>query len=105
MLWQHFGLGTITNIDPVIVKWTTGTTTKLTNVTANQILTINECPIGIINNEMPVKFELKQNFPNPFNPSTKIEYSLLKSSNVKITVYDLTGKTITTLVNEYQNYG
>ena len=40
------------------------------------------------------KFELHQNFPNPFNPSTRIEYNLLKESVVKITVYDVLGKVV-----------
>lgn len=105
MLWQHFGLGTITNIDSIIVYWTTGNIQRLTNVQSNQILNVNECVIGIINNQIPLKFELKQNYPNPFNPVTQIEYSLLKATNVNITVFDITGKLVKTMVNEYQNYG
>ncbi len=61
--------------------------------------------VGIVNNNQPQKFELKQNYPNPFNPVTQIEYSLLNSDNVKISVYDISGKFISTLVNEFQNYG
>ncbi|MEI7811335.1 MAG: glycoside hydrolase family 9 protein [Ignavibacteria bacterium] len=55
--------------------------------------------------EIPLTFELEQNYPNPFNPSTVISYSLAKSGNVKLTVYDLAGKEIQTLVEEYQNAG
>jgi hypothetical protein len=105
MLWQHFGLGTVTNVDSITVYWTTGNIQKLTNVPSNQILTIDECTIGIINNQLPESYSLKQNYPNPFNPTTQIEYSLLKSSDVKLTVYDVTGKVIKNLVNEYQAYG
>jgi hypothetical protein len=67
----------------------------------------HELPIivGIISNQVPVKFELKQNYPNPFNPTTQIEYSLIKSSYVKLTVYDLTGRLLQTLVNEHQSQG
>jgi len=60
---------------------------------------------GLINNETPVKYYLSQNYPNPFNPVTKISYGLMKSSNVKITVYDLLGKEVSVLVNGYQASG
>jgi hypothetical protein len=49
--------------------------------------------------EVPTSFDLKQNYPNPFNPSTKINFSLPKNGNVKLTVFDITGKTVVTLVN------
>jgi len=50
-------------------------------------------------------YKLNQNYPNPFNSSTIISYSLNKYSNTKITVFDLLGKEIATLVNEKQNAG
>lgn len=60
---------------------------------------------GIENNEIPVKFYLSQNFPNPFNPVTKISYGVAKSANVSIKIYNLLGKEMVTLVNEYQQAG
>jgi len=45
------------------------------------------------------KFSLKQNFPNPFNPVTTIQYSIAKDADVKLTVYDMLGKEVQTLVN------
>ncbi|MBK8980796.1 MAG: T9SS type A sorting domain-containing protein [Ignavibacteria bacterium] len=56
-------------------------------------------------NIIPVTFELGQNFPNPFNPNTTITYKLGKPSNVNITLYDITGKKIRTLVSEFQREG
>ncbi len=53
----------------------------------------------------PVSFKLKQNYPNPFNPSTRISYSLERSSNVSITVYNMLGEKIKTLVNGTRNAG
>jgi len=50
----------------------------------------------------PLKFKLYHNFPNPFNPSTLISYDLYKSCNVKLTIYNLNGQHIKTLINEYQ---
>jgi hypothetical protein len=62
-----------------------------------------------INNNYPVvvnNFQLKQNYPNPFNPSTTIEFSLNTKSNITLTIFDLTGKEITKLINkEYLNSG
>ena len=51
------------------------------------------------NNNIPLRYSLEQNYPNPFNPATVIKYQLPKSSNVKISVYDLLGKEVATLVN------
>lgn len=106
MLWQHFGIGNAAAIDSIIVSWTTGETKVLTNVSPNQILTVTECPlVGIINNQIPERFELKQNYPNPFNPVTKIEYSIQMSADVKLSVYDVSGKHVNTLINEFQYPG
>jgi hypothetical protein len=60
---------------------------------------------GLINNEIPVKYYLSQNFPNPFNPVTRINYGVMKSSNVKISVYDMLGKEVAVLVNGTQTAG
>lgn len=58
--------------------------------------------IGIqkISTEIPSSYSLRQNYPNPFNPMTKIEFAVPKSSGVKITVIDVTGKEVAVLVNE-----
>ncbi len=48
---------------------------------------------------LPKSFELSQNYPNPFNPTTKITYSIPITSNVMITVYDVSGKEVVTIEN------
>ncbi len=53
----------------------------------------------------PSKFILRQNFPNPFNPTTTIKYSLPQNSFVSLKVYDITGKEVANLVNEQELIG
>ncbi|MBK9331270.1 MAG: T9SS type A sorting domain-containing protein [Ignavibacteria bacterium] len=58
--------------------------------------------VGIVklSGEIPDRFILYQNYPNPFNPVTKIEFDIIKNSDVKISVFDITGRHITDLVNQ-----
>lgn len=56
-------------------------------------------------NNSPNKFELQQNFPNPFNPSTAIKYSVPETGNVTLKVYDIIGNEVATLVNETKPAG
>lgn len=53
----------------------------------------------------PVTYKLYQNFPNPFNPSTLIKYSVPENSFVTLKVYDILGKEVATLVNEQKSQG
>ena len=61
----------------------------------NKFVTIN----------IPKEFKLSQNYPNPFNPVTNIKYNIPKDVMVSIKVYDITGREISKLVNEYKKAG
>lgn len=75
-----------------------------TAVSDNRVYLVSENPpyIGLnnISSEVPKEFSLSQNYPNPFNPNSKIKFQIAKSGNIKLTVYDLSGKEVEVLVNE-----
>jgi len=54
----------------------------------------NEVIIGV-----PQQYELAQNYPNPFNPTTKINFSIPADSRVSLSIYDISGRLITTLID------
>lgn len=56
-------------------------------------------------NSNPYVFSLNQNYPNPFNPATVIGFTLNKTGNVKLRIYDVLGNEVAVLVNEKQNAG
>ena len=61
--------------------------------------------VGRLNNKMeaPIKVTLHEAYPNPFNPSTTIKYDLNLNANVELAIYDLRGRLVEVLVNEYQD--
>ncbi len=58
-----------------------------------------------VSSEMPFRFHLSQNFPNPFNPSTEIQFSVPCKSHVTLAIFDLLGREIATLVSEELSAG
>ena len=68
----------------------------------------NLSPVGIVNNDtriIPDEYKLFSNYPNPFNPSTIIRFSIPEESFVTIKVFNTLGEEITTLINENINAG
>jgi len=61
--------------------------------------------VSVKEENIPIKFELYQNYPNPFNPVTKIRYQIPKNDFVRLKVFDILGREIEILVNEYQKAG
>jgi hypothetical protein len=62
-------------------------------------------PDAVTDKKPGFTFNLAQNFPNPFNPSTVIKYQLAKSSNVTLKIFNILGNEVAALVNEFENAG
>ncbi len=61
--------------------------------------------IKMISTEIPKVFSLSQNYPNPFNPVTRIQFGVPKNELVSIKIYDILGKEVATLVNDFKQAG
>jgi hypothetical protein len=68
-------------------------------VKVDYIQLIKESTVSSVDNELPQGYALEQNYPNPFNPTTTISFALGKASNVKLTVYNLLGQKVATLID------
>jgi hypothetical protein len=68
-------------------------------VKVDYIQLIKETTVSSVDNELPQGYALEQNYPNPFNPTTTISFALGKASNVKLTVYNLLGQKVATLID------
>ena len=109
--WVHFGIGFETAIDSVVIRWPLNYKQVITGLEINQYHNVKE-PDYLSSVEShklqagtPASFQLEQNYPNPFNSNTKIKYRLRNSSDVKLVIYDLTGREIATLIDQKQSTG
>jgi hypothetical protein len=106
----HFGLGDATVVDSIIVQWPSGIEETLVSVSINQYLTISEGDFSPIwdddeVNALPGRYNLSTNYPNPFNSSTLIEYGLPRQSHVTVTVYNILGQNMQSLVDRVESAG
>ena len=67
--------------------------------------TVEATVLSIDIDQIPQVFALHQNYPNPFNPTTQITYDLPEDALVNVTIYDMTGRIVNTMVNMEQNAG
>jgi len=102
----HFGLGSATEADSVIIAWPDGTFSELLNYAANQYYDVDNTTGGVEETQdLPEALALSQNYLNPLNPKTTISYAVLQVSHVKIALYDMLGREIALLVNEDKQPG
>ena len=92
------------------IEWDVSVRDSMVEVTSeNGALTLGvnaSAAVLSINGELlPEVFSLHQNYPNPFNPVTKLRYDLPENGNVNITIYDMLGREVKTLINQTQNAG
>jgi hypothetical protein len=73
------------NLNPVVVRMITGVKDQATGIDDTE-------------SSLPEAFVLRQNFPNPFNPTTEIGYEIDAPAQIDLTIYNLTGQRIRTLV-------
>jgi uncharacterized repeat protein (TIGR01451 family) len=76
-----------------------GQTETAFNLNVSNMAFVKHSSVATESNEQPKAIELSQNFPNPFNPSTAIQFNLPSASNVKVTVFDMMGRSIAVLAN------
>ena len=113
VLWKHPGVKGITFWGYVEGSiWQTSCFLVHTNGTSRpvvqwlaQYVKANPTDVKEITSQIPVSYELKQNFPNPFNPTTNIQYNIPKTSQVSLRIYDVLGRLVQTLVNTEQKPG
>ncbi len=102
------GLGAAALVDSIVVNWPAGGRDVRYNLATNQVVHILEsnASVGIGDAPLAIKdFELLPNYPNPFNPSTNIQFNLIKSAAVQLDVFNLQGKRVKTLVSETLSAG
>jgi flagellar hook assembly protein FlgD len=90
---------TFTNEDDTTKSYTT-LTDSLGNYSIGLITSIKEKPSSI-----PAKFELAQNYPNPFSSSTAISYKLNQQTDIQVTIYDILGREVKTFSGQLQGTG
>lgn len=94
--------------DSVLCIWTASSYNGFDSITSTSFLVVlKRTGVGItsISTEIPDEYALGNNYPNPFNPSTKINFAVPKASFTTLKVYDINGREIATLVNEYTQAG
>jgi len=89
--WEYVG-GEVNKIHKTIT----------TSITQFGIYQVQSGPHYTIENNIPITFDLCQNFPNPFNPNTNIKYQIPKSAYVSLKVYNVKGELVRTLVEDNQ---
>ena len=100
-IWTQEGASTIGNVvcPMVVTRQVDGLVAVATHGEGIYSAKQTAVSVELAASNIPTSYTLNQNYPNPFNPSTKINFTLPTQNNVKLTVYDITGKEVKELVN------
>jgi len=89
----------------LIIFFQTSFTLAITNYSLNFDGGFEYSDVINVKIEIPTKYEISQNYPKPFNPSTLINYSIPKEGKIKLTIYNALGQVVATLLNETKKAG
>lgn len=112
--WSDFNGGTLSNTTTIrSLRMRTSDSTLYaggahpTDPGGQGVFAYTFVPVGVINQNgsIPTSFALYQNFPNPFNPATYIQYDIPKEAFVTMRIYDISGREVRSLVNETKQAG
>jgi len=95
----EFGLWWATTADTVEVTWPSGAKQYLTDVAADQVITIVEEDLTPVDDpvNLPANYRLYASYPNPFNPQTTIRFDLPEPAAVTVSIFDITGRLVRTI--------
>lgn len=108
----HFGLNTAEKIDSLKIIWPSGQTDTYSELDVNKLFKVIEGEgISVITSidskesDLPNEYKLMNNYPNPFNPSTTIKFSLKQTAKVELEIFNSLGESIRKLINEEKPEG
>jgi hypothetical protein len=107
----HFGVGPFQKIDTLEIRWTNGSSQLFTDVAVNQRYQVTQnAPLLTTQRREPMsspapQFHLSQNFPNPFNPSTVVEFTIPSDGEIALEVFDLLGRKVRTVTEGRRSAG
>jgi hypothetical protein len=104
--WQPSGPGLDSvNVTCIVHDASSGTLYCGTAEAGAYELEVATAVVNTVHPALPVAYTLRQNYPNPFNPSTTISYAIPQASNVRLSIFNVLGEEIHTLVNEFEDAG
>jgi ASPIC and UnbV/FG-GAP-like repeat len=103
----HFGLGDATRVDTLRIEWPSGLTETFTDLPAQRWLTVREGvgPLAVEASGVRADVELAVRSANPFRAAAELEYAMAREGRVSLRVFDVTGATVSTLVDEWRPAG